>query len=73
VVGEDIVAGTYRSVGAQEGIFEVCLVETHSGDTTDSPTLDFASANANEPIRIRASGKVKSVEAHGCEDFTKVG
>ena len=73
VVGEDIEPGTYKSAGAQVGIMEFCAVSTHSGDTTDSPIIDIASANANEPIRIKATGKVKAVKASGCEDFVKVG
>lgn len=73
VVGEDIEPGTYKSAGAQPGIMEFCAVSTHSGDTTDSPIIDIASANANEPIRIKADGKVKAVKASGCEDFVKVG
>lgn len=73
VVGEDIVPGTYKTPGAQHGVFEFCSVTTHSGDTTDSPIVDIAAANADEPIRIKVSGRVKSVEVHGCEDFVKVG
>lgn len=73
VVGEDIVAGTYKTPGAAPGVTDFCAVTTHAGDTTDSPILNIASANANEPIRLKLSGNVKSVEAHGCEPFTKVG
>ena len=72
VVGEDIVPGTYRSTGAKEGIFEFCSVFTYANDTADGSVLALDSANANEPIRIKVSGKVKSVKASGCETFTKV-
>jgi hypothetical protein len=73
VVGEDIQPGTYKTAGATAGVMEFCAVSTHSGDTTDSPIIDIASANANEPIRIKVTGKVKAVKASGCEDFVKVG
>lgn len=72
VVGEDIVAGTYRSPGAKEGIFEFCSVSTYANDTADGNVLAIDTANANEPIRIKVSGKVKSVKASGCEPFVKV-
>jgi hypothetical protein len=35
--------------------------------------LEWRNGNANEPIRVKVAGKVKSVKASGCEDFTKVG
>jgi hypothetical protein len=35
--------------------------------------LDWKNGNADEPIRVNISGKVKSVKASGCEDFVKVG
>jgi hypothetical protein len=73
VVGEDIVPGNYRSAGAKEGIFEYCQITTHSDENAESPFLDWKNANANEPIRVKVSGKVKSVEVTGCEDFVKVG
>jgi hypothetical protein len=74
VVGEDVVAGTYKSSGAQEGLFELCSVTTHSDENADSgTTLDWKTANANEPIRLKLSGKVKSVKATGCDDIVKVG
>ena len=72
VVGSEIVPGTYRSTGAREGIFEFCSVFTYATDTADGEVLAVDSANANEPIRIKVSGKVKSVKASGCEPFTKV-
>lgn len=74
VVGEDIVAGTYKSNGAKQGMFELCSVTTHSDENADSDkTLDWKTANANEPIRLKVAGNVKSVKASGCEDFVKVG
>jgi hypothetical protein len=73
VVGEDIVGGTYKSSGAQEGIFELCSVTTLAGDTSDSKVIDWLTANADEPMRLKVSGKVKAVKATGCETFTKVG
>lgn len=73
VVGEDIVAGTYKSSGAKEGFFEFCSVSTYASDTGDGSVIGFDTANANEPIRIKVSGKVRSVKVGGCEPFTKVG
>lgn len=72
VVGEDIQPGTYKSAGAQQGIFELCSVTTLAGDTSDSAIIDWVTANADEPVRIKVTGKVKAVKATGCEDFTKV-
>lgn len=73
VVGEDIAAGTYRSAGAKEGVFELCSVTTHSDENADADkSLDWKTANVDEPIRLTVSGKVKSVKATGCEDFVKV-
>ena len=60
------------ATGAKEGIFEFCSVFTYANDTADGSVLALDSANANEPIRIKVSGKVKSVKASGCETFTKV-
>jgi hypothetical protein len=34
--------------------------------------IDWKTANAGEPVRIKVSGAAKSVEVHGCETFTKV-
>ncbi|MGD9527132.1 hypothetical protein [Pseudonocardia sp.] len=73
VVGEDIEPGTYKSTGAKPGIIEFCSVTTLAGDTSDSDIIDWVTANANEPVRIKVTGKVKAVKATGCEDFTKVG
>jgi hypothetical protein len=73
VVGEDVMAGTYKSSGARPGVFEFCSVSTLAGDTSDSDVLDWSTARADEPVRIRLDGKVKAVKASGCEDFTKVG
>ncbi len=74
MVGEDVAPGTYRSTGAKEGLFELCSVTTHSDENGDSDTtMDWKTANADEPIRLKLSGKVKSVKATGCENFVKVG
>ncbi|MGE3288514.1 MAG: hypothetical protein AB7J32_20785, partial [Pseudonocardia sp.] len=73
VVGEDIQPGTYKSTGAQPGIFELCSVTTLAGDTSDSDIIDWQTANADEPVRIKVTGKVKAVKSTGCEDFVKVG
>jgi hypothetical protein len=72
VVGEDIQPGTYRSPGAKPGLFDVCSASTHTGDAADGSILDWKTANAGEPVRIKVSGAAKSVEVHGCETFTKV-
>ena len=72
VVGEDIVPGTYKSAGAEEDLFEFCSVITYAGDAADGNVIAINSANANEPIRIKVSGKVKSVKTSGCATFTKV-
>ncbi|MDT0353069.1 hypothetical protein RM445_26500 [Pseudonocardia sp. DSM 45834] len=73
VVGEDIVPGNYKSAGAQSGLFEYCQITTHSDENAESSFLDWKNANADEPIRVKVSGKVKSVKVSGCEDFVKVG
>jgi hypothetical protein len=44
-----------------------------SGDTSDSKVIDWLTANANEPMRVNVTGKVKAVKASGCENFVKVG
>jgi hypothetical protein len=72
VVGQDIAPGTYRSDGAQAGLFDLCSVSTHTGDAADGSIIDWKTANANEPVRIKVSGAAKSVESHGCNTFTKV-
>lgn len=72
VVGEDIVAGTYRSPGATPGLFDICSVSTYSTDTADGHVLDWQTANTGEPVRIKVSGSVKSVKSVGCEPFAKV-
>ena len=71
VVGEDIEPGTYRSTGAEPGMFEFCSVSTHTGDAGDGNVIAWDTANANEPVRIKVSGKVKSVKSSGCATFTK--
>lgn len=73
VVGEDIVPGIYKTGGAKQGIFEYCQITTHSDTEAESNFLEWKNGNANEPIRVKISGKVKSVKASGCEDFVKVG
>ena len=72
VVGEDIVPGTYKSAGAEEDLFEFCSVITYAGDAADGSIISINSANANEPIRVKVSGKVKSVKTSGCATFVKV-
>lgn len=73
VVGEDIVPGTYKTGGAVPGMFEYCQITTHSDPNAESSVLDWKNGNADEPIRVKLDGKVKSVKATGCEDFVKVG
>ena len=74
VVGEDVVAGTYKSAGARTGLFELCTVSTHFDDAASTGTvLDLQVVNANEPVRIKVTAKAKSVKASGCERFEKVG
>lgn len=68
----DIVPGTYRSTGAKEGLFEFCSVTAYSGDSADGSILSWDTANANEPMRVKLTGKAKSVKASGCETFNKV-
>jgi len=51
---------------------DVCSASTHIGDAADGSILDWKTANAGEPVRIKVSGAAKSVEVHGCETFTKV-
>jgi hypothetical protein len=72
VVGDEIQPGTYRSAGATPGLFDLCSASTHTGDAADGSIIDWKTANAGEPVRIKVSGPAKSVEAHGCETFTKV-
>ena len=43
-----------------------------SNEAAGSPA-HFAGANADEPVRIKVTGKVKAVKSTGCEDFVKVG
>jgi hypothetical protein len=73
VVGEEIEPGTYRTTGAAGGFIDYCQVTTYSDEAASSDKLlDLRNGNADEPIRIKISGKVKSVTMSGCEDFVKV-
>lgn len=74
VVGEDVEPGTYKTGGAVAGLFEYCSVTTYSDDVaSDNRAIDWKNGNANEPIRVKLDGRVKSVKASGCEPFEKVG
>jgi hypothetical protein len=54
-------------------LFEYCQITTHSDENAESSLLNWKNAKADEPIRVKVSGKVKSVKVSGCEDFVKVG
>ena len=71
IVGSDIQPGTYRSSGAKQGLFELCSATTKSGASSNSDTIDWVTANANEPVVIEIGPGVKAFEVSGCEPFTK--
>jgi hypothetical protein len=72
IIGVDMQPGTYRSGGAEHGIFEFCSWSTKSGPSTNSTTLDFGTANADEPMIVEITSKVKAFTTNNCEPWTKV-
>lgn len=72
LVGTDIQPGTYRSQGAEHGGFEFCSWSTKAGPSTNSATLDFGTANADEPMIVEITSKVKAFTTNNCEPWTKV-
>jgi hypothetical protein len=71
-VGTDIQPGTYRSTGAQEGIFEFCSWSTKKGAVSNSDTVDFGTANANEPMVVEIGKNTKGFQTSNCEPWVKV-
>lgn len=72
IVGADIEPGTYRSTGAQEGVFEFCSYSRLRDASSDGDTLSWGTANANEPIVIAIKASDGAFKSAGCATFTKV-
>jgi hypothetical protein len=66
-VGVDVAPGKYKSSGATEGLFELCSVSTKN---SAGDMVDWETANANEQVLITIK-KGQTVEASGCEEFSK--
>ena len=68
-VGRDVVAGTYRSPGAEDGIMKLAIYTIKSGTGT---TVDFgSSAEVNAPILITLVDG-QTVEVSGAQPFALV-
>lgn len=72
IVGVDIEPGTYRSTGAKEGLFEFCSYKRLKEPTSDSDSLSWGTANANEPIVIAIKPTDGAFQSSNCDTFTKV-
>lgn len=72
IVGVDIAPGTYRSTGAKEGLFEFCSYKRLKEPTSDSDSLSWGTANANEPIVIAIKPTDGAFQSSNCDTFTKV-
>lgn len=73
IVGTDIERGTYRSSGAEPGLFEFCYWTTKAGASSNSKIIDMGSANADEQQVVEIGSGVKAFESNGCAPWTKVG
>lgn len=71
IIGQDMEPGTYRSTGAKQGLFEFCHWATKSGASSNSDTVDFGTANANEPMVVEIGKNVKAFESSNCEPWIK--
>lgn len=72
LVGPDIAPGTYRSAGAQEGFFELCIWSTRVGASTNSDIIDFGTANADDQQVVEIGEGVGAFETSNCEPWTLV-
>jgi hypothetical protein len=72
IVGTDIQPGTYRSAGAEPGIFELCVWSTLDGPSSNSNTLDFGTANADDQQVVEISESVGAFETSGCSPWERV-
>ena len=73
VVGVDVEPGTYRSTGAKKGLFEFCSWRTLAGPSDNSATLDFGTANADEPMVVEIGPEVGAFKSSNCEPWQPVG
>jgi hypothetical protein len=69
-VPDQVAPGKYRSTGAKEGLFEMCMVSTSS---ENGNVLDLDSGNAGEQVQITVTSKAAEFKNSGCEPFVKVG
>jgi hypothetical protein len=69
-VPDQVSPGKYRSTGAKEGLFEMCMVSTSS---ENGNVLDLDSGNAGEQVQITVTSKAAEFKNSGCEPFVKVG
>jgi hypothetical protein len=69
-VPDQVAPGKYRSTGAKEGLFEMCMVSTSS---ENGNVLDLDSGNAGEQVQITVTSKAVEFKNSGCEPFVKVG
>ncbi|MDN5931012.1 MAG: hypothetical protein L0I24_08120 [Pseudonocardia sp.] len=72
IVGVDIEPGTYRSSGAEAGLFELCAWFTKDGPSSNSGIIDFGTGNVDEAQVVEIGSGVKAFESQGCEAWTRV-
>lgn len=73
VVGVDIAPGTYRTAGAEPGLFEYCAWFTKEGPSSNSDVIDFGTGNAGEPQVVEIDESVGAFDSSGCETWSLLG
>lgn len=71
IVGQDIQPGTYKSAGAEEGMFEFCSWSIQKGPNTNSGILDFGTANANEQMVVKIGKNAGAFTSSNCEPWVR--
>lgn len=66
-IGDEVVPGTYRSPGPEEGVIKLCMIST---DSPDGTPVDMQTSN-DGPVRITVKDG-QTVDATGCQPFAKV-
>jgi hypothetical protein len=70
LVGDEVAPGRYRSMGAVEGIIELCSASTRS---ENGDVMEWKTGNAGEQVILTVTEKAVTVTNSGCEPFTPVG
>ncbi len=71
LVGDDLPAGTYRSAGAAEGMFQLCSWSIKASDEQSARIVDIGTAGEltdRQRVKLKAG---QEFETNGCAPWTR--